>query len=147
MDPMARALHLMFTRCTDPAREDEFNRWYTHTHLPDLSVARGMVGARRYVNANPDPAQARYLAVYEFETDDIHAALAEMTELALQAFDRGRHIDCIEGAPAGNSTMGCQWREIEPTSLRPLEKLDYPGAPPAVREAMLALIASLRARR
>jgi hypothetical protein len=145
---MGRALHMIFTNCTDPAREEEFNRWYSHTHLPDLRVARGLLSARRFANANPDPGQARYLALYEFETDDVREALAELTELALLAFDRGRHIDCIDGVPAGNGTMGCQWRKIDPRALRPLEKLDYPPAPPAaVREAMLALIAELRRAR
>ena len=35
---MPTATYLVFTNCTDPARDEEFNRWYTHTHVPDLSA-------------------------------------------------------------------------------------------------------------
>ena len=144
---MARVLQTMFSNCTDPARELEFNRWYTHTHLPDLSHARGFVAARRFENAMPAPGAARYLAIYELEAASPERALAELTRLALQAFDRGRHIDCIAGVPAGNTPMGAFWREIEPTSLAPLERHDYPGASPAVRAAMLAFVEHLEGGR
>jgi hypothetical protein len=41
---MPRVLQILFSRCTDADREVEFNRWSTHTHLPDLSRAPGFVG-------------------------------------------------------------------------------------------------------
>ena len=71
---MARYNFLVFSNCTDPAREEEFNRWYTHIHVPDLSSAKGLVSARRYVNLEPD-AKAKYLAVYEFETENIDESM------------------------------------------------------------------------
>jgi hypothetical protein len=144
---VARVLQTMFSNCTDPARELEFNRWYTHTHLPDLSCARGFVAARRFENAMPAPGAARYLAIYELEADSPERALAELTRLALQAFDRGRHIDCIAGVPAGNTPMGALWREIEPASVAPLERHDYPGASRELRAAMLAFVDQLEGSR
>ena len=144
---MARVIQTMFSNCADPARELEFNRWYTHTHLPDLSCARGFVAARRFENAMPAPGAARYLAIYELESDSPERALAELTRLALQAFDRGRHIDCIAGVPAGNTPMGALWRAIDPASLAPLERHDYPGASPELRAAMLAFVDQLEGSR
>ena len=64
---MARYNFLVFSNCTDPSREEEFKRWYTHIHLPDLSSAKGLVSSKLYVDPEPD-SKAKYLAVYEFET-------------------------------------------------------------------------------
>jgi len=86
---MARILQILFSRCTDPDREIEFNRWYTHTHLPDLSAAPGFIGARRYANALPTPGAAPYMAMYELEVETANHALLSLTELALAAFDAG----------------------------------------------------------
>ena len=131
---MPRILQILFSRCTDPARELEFNRWYTHAHLPDLSAAPGFVSARRFSNALPAPGDAPYMAMYELETPNAATALRDLTTLALGAFDAGRHIDCIEGVSAGASPTGGQWQEIESSSLDPLPALDYPPAPPAIRQ-------------
>ncbi len=133
----------MFTRCTDPAREDEFNRWYTHVHLPDLSRAPGFVGARRWMDPDAAPGAARYMTVYEFDGMERADVLRETTRLALEAFERGRHIDCIDMAAPGPTAMGYQWVEIEPASVPQPDAVDYPPAPPEVREGMRALVASL----
>lgn len=139
-----RIQQIMFSNCTDPAREQEFNRWYSHTHLPDLGKAPGFVGARRYYNALPNRGAASYMAVYEFESDSPETVLSDLTRLALDAFDRGRHIDCIEGVSAGNSPLGSQWCEIDPDSLDPLTSHNYPPAPRLIRKQMLALIDTLQ---
>ncbi len=137
---MPRILQVLFSRCTDEDRELEFNRWYTHTHLPDLSRAPGFVSARRFENAFPTPGAAPYMAVYELDVPSATHALRDLTRLALEAFDTGRHIDCIEGVAAGNSPMGGQWQEIVPSSLEPLAEHDYPMAPPEIRVQMEAMI-------
>lgn len=142
---MARILQLMFSNCSEPARELEFNRWYSHTHLPDLSRAVGFLCARRFENASPTPGAARYLALYELEAASSERALAALTRLALEAFDAGRHIDCIEGVSAGNSPMGGLWREIDASALAPLERHAYPPAAPKLRESILAFLAQLEA--
>lgn len=141
---MPRFIQVMFSRCTAPERELEFNRWYTHVHLPDLSAAPGFVRARRFRNALPNPDSAPYLALYEVEGESAQQVLCDLTQLALGAFDTGRHIDCIEGLPAGNSPIGGQWQEIEPASLEPLLDPDYPLASPELRRRMLQMIETLR---
>lgn len=142
---MPRILQVLHSRCTNAAREHEFNRWYTHTHLPDLSAAKGFVSARRFANAMPVPESAPYMAIYELDVPSAQHALLELTRLALAAFDSGRHIDCIAGVAAGNTPMGGQWEEIDPAGLAPLPdaELTYPRAPAQTREAMLGLIEQL----
>ncbi len=140
---MPRILQVLFSRCTDPARELEFNRWYSHTHLPDLSRAPGFISARRFSNALPSPGAAPYMAVYELEARDANVVLRDLSRLALEAFDRGRHIDCIEGMPAGPAPTGGQWLEIDPSSLTPLAVHGYPPAPRQLRQYMVEFIERL----
>ena len=124
---MARYNFYVFSNCTDPSREEEFNRWYTHIHLPDLSHAKGLVSAKRYVDPDPD-SKAKYLAVYEFETDDIDASIASLYELAGACWGNGRHVDFIEGAPS-ISLPTVSYLEIDPDSLEPLGDVSYPTEP------------------
>ena len=142
---MPRILQVLFSRCADPARELEFNRWYTHTHLPDLSRVPGFVCARRFANALPAPDSAPYMAIYEIEAPNASRALHDLTALALEAFDRSRHIDCIEGVAAGGLPTGGQWQEIDSATLAPLEAHGYPPAPPEIRAYMVAEIERLAA--
>lgn len=60
---MPRAL-LVVDITIDPAREDEFNRWYDDEHIPEKRAAPGFYSARRFKHFT-DPH--RYLAVYEVE--------------------------------------------------------------------------------
>lgn len=123
---MSRGIFVAFTKCADPSREEEFNRWYTHTHLPDLSATKGFVSARRFVSRSPE-GEATYLAMYEFE-GDLDASVEDLTNRARAAFPLGRHIDCLAIAPI--SGLGA-FEEIDPASLKPLEVLDYPREPRA----------------
>ena len=130
---MPSATYLVFTNCTDPAREEEFNRWYTHTHVPDLSRAPGFVRARRFVKPDAGPGEAKYLCQYEFDSDDPGQSIRDLLRLAMRAFEVGRHIDCIEGAPPPGLATS-PFIEIESSTLEPLESLDYPtGVPETIR--------------
>ena len=133
---MATYNFYVFSNCTDPSREDEFNRWYTHIHLPDLSKAKGLVSAKRYVNPEAD-ATAKYLAVYEFETEDLDESIQSLYELAGAAWGNGRHVDFMVGAPS-ISLPTVTFQEIDPGSVGPMEDCDYPTEP---SEAVLASFA------
>ena len=136
---MPRATYLVFTSCTDPAREGEFNRWYTHTHVPDLSKASGFVRARRFVKPDAGPQEAKYLCQYEFDSDDPQASIRDLLKLALKAFEEGRHIDCIEGAPPPSAGSAPLLIEIDPSSLEPLAEHNYPReVPEGIRRAVEA---------
>ena len=68
---MAKWLLVAETNCTDAARETEFNEWYDKTHLPDVLETPGFIRAARYENTTPSEGKAKFLAIYEIETDDI----------------------------------------------------------------------------
>ena len=96
---MGTSLWMVTTRCTDPAREAEFNRWYDEVHLPDLLSVPHIVAAQRYTLAGP-PSQtepgAQYLAVYELDTDDPQAVVQTVfAEYSPQWRAAQRTIDCI----------------------------------------------------
>ncbi|WP_036555975.1 DUF4286 family protein [Nocardioides insulae] len=57
---------VVFTSPADPSREDEFNAWYTGTHVPEIvEKVDGISGAQRYQLGNGSPEGPRpYLALY-----------------------------------------------------------------------------------
>ena len=116
---MGKGIWVVFTNCTDPSRHEEFNRWYCHTHLPDLSASRGFVRARRYANAYPDEGPSQYLALYEFEDEDIPACVEDLRRNARETMLSGRHIDCLGVA---NLYM---FQEMEKGDFEPLGHVDY----------------------
>jgi hypothetical protein len=68
-------------------RDKEYNDWYTNVHLRDVLKVPGMVAAQRYKLgssqlASAAKAQWQYLAVYEMETDDPAATMAEIGKRA-----------------------------------------------------------------
>ena len=106
---------VVFTDCPDPARREEFERWYNHMHLPDLKDTKGLVRARRFTNMKPEEGPSQSMTFYEFETDDIDASIGELQTTAAMAFTKGRHIEIF-----GLAGM-YQFEEIDPASLKPLE--------------------------
>ena len=59
-------------------REDEYNDWYTNTHLHDVMKIPGFVAARRFKLSDgqlPVDTPYKYMAIYEIEADDIKSSL------------------------------------------------------------------------
>jgi hypothetical protein len=79
---MARHVFVVFSEPAE-GQEDEYNDWYSNTHIHDLLKIPGLVRASRYVlsenvvtptgpNASPAaPSGQKYLALYEIEADDV----------------------------------------------------------------------------
>jgi hypothetical protein len=66
--------HNIFLVQSDPVlgREDEYNRWYTEQHLPEVLALPGFVAAQRFRTADFQrpgnaPAHYRYIAIYEID--------------------------------------------------------------------------------
>jgi hypothetical protein len=61
------------------ARDAEFNRWYDGEHVGHVLAVPGFVASARYrvVDAH-GPRRFRYCTVFEIETDDLAATLAEL---------------------------------------------------------------------
>ena len=91
---MARYLLFAFSDCKDPAKEEEFNRWYDTMHVPDMLEVPGMISATRWVAAQPQEGQQRkYLAMYELETDSIEAFDDKVRERGMRTLKEGRFSD------------------------------------------------------
>jgi hypothetical protein len=60
-----------------PDRVDEYNRWYTEVHIPEVCSLPGFVGATRY---EPVDADAPYVALYELDLDDLASAMTLLGE-------------------------------------------------------------------
>lgn len=59
---------LVVTVEVDPAREDEFNRWYDEEHIPEKRATPGFRSARRFRHHE---GGGRYLAVYEIDDPSV----------------------------------------------------------------------------
>jgi hypothetical protein len=64
---MTSEVILVTTADISPGAEEEFNRWYNETHLPDVLACPGFISGTRYECVQGQP---RYLAVYELESED-----------------------------------------------------------------------------
>ena len=94
---MPRAVLVVVTNCSDPAREAEFNDWYTNTHVPDILQLPGFVAATRYeIVGQPRQGQGKFLALYEMEAEEPAAALAGVWKAVPELTARGRMFDGLE---------------------------------------------------
>lgn len=93
---------LAITNCSDPSKEDEFNYWYNHIHVPDVTgfgVFRHML---RYINANPKPGEGKYLATCEIGQDDVLGAFATaLPEMRARLREQGRYSPLLQGVVPG----------------------------------------------
>jgi hypothetical protein len=75
---MPKGIMLVQTRPSEPAREDEYNKWYSGTHIPEVCAVPGIIGARRYKLRGGDGEEPTYLAIYELDADDLMAPVREL---------------------------------------------------------------------
>lgn len=96
---MPKGIMVVQSRPSDPGREDEFNDWYTNTHLPEIRAVPGFVAARRYRvhDGGADPSARSYLAIYEIEADDLAGPIQELA--ARSAAGRVQHSDVLQTDP------------------------------------------------
>jgi hypothetical protein len=127
---MSRYVMNFYTRCTDPAREDEFNSWYSHVHVPELACVEGVTDARRYICTDPR-CEAKYLAVYELETKDLAESMKRFFSIVRSSFESGRHIDCVESATTVNTPLVGIYKEMLPDEVARLPLREYPKRVPA----------------
>lgn len=79
---MAKRYTYVFFVNAVAGKDDAFNTWYTDQHVPDVLKVPGFVCANRYKltdvgTMGPEP-QHRYLTIYEVETDNPEAVLADL---------------------------------------------------------------------
>ncbi len=65
----ASAMRIVGNNCGDPAKEAEFNDWYTNDHILFLMRSRFVIGAERYQRIGDDEKYPKYLAIYWCENE------------------------------------------------------------------------------
>ena len=93
---MPRAILLVLSRCTDAAREAEFNDWYNRVHIPDIFQAPGILSCFRYENTHRKEGEPHYLALYEFASDDARTIMQGLNKVMEAKRREGRISDCYE---------------------------------------------------
>jgi len=106
---MAKGILLVHTAAAD-GKDQEYNDWYNDVHLVDILKLAGFTSARRFkrMDADHDPP---YLAIYEVEADDLHAAQAAIGA-GVQSGEV-RMADVISMDPAPSMVLYEQVYELE----------------------------------
>jgi len=61
-------------------REDDYNDWYTNTHVAEVTAIPGFTGAQRFrlvPGEGPQPDH-RYLAIYDIESENVGEVMQEL---------------------------------------------------------------------
>ncbi|MFC2012388.1 hypothetical protein ACFLVU_04595 [Chloroflexota bacterium] len=90
---MEKHILVVALNCSDPAKEGEFNEWYNTIHLPDVLETPGFVRATRWQHTDPKEGDAKFLALYDIETEDIQATMKAMGENLTKKREQGRMSD------------------------------------------------------
>ncbi|HEY93550.1 MAG TPA: hypothetical protein G4O15_01255 [Dehalococcoidia bacterium] len=92
---MARFILEVRTNCNDPEKEIEYNEWYNNIHLPDVLETPGVIRATRYENTDPTEGEAKFVAIYEIETDDIDSFMDTLNSNIQKKREAGRMNDLL----------------------------------------------------
>jgi hypothetical protein len=70
-----------------PGKEEEFNRWYDHIHVPNIIEGGDFVSAQRFElspkhfgGGTPALLTRQFLVIFAIETNDLEASLAEVNK-------------------------------------------------------------------
>ncbi len=143
---MPRWLMMVATRCTDAAREAEFNDWYDRIDVPDVLEVPGYQRARRgelvdraVPAQSPLPTIGQYVALYNIDSRAIDKTIIDMLMMARRMDERGR------GTPLIRVTERAYYREYAPLRAAPgkskpsgglyvfVERVDCCATPAATR--------------
>ena len=92
---MAKWILVVGTNCVDAAREAEYNEWYDKTHFPDVLEVPGFIKATRYESNEPAEGEAKFLAIYEIETDDIDGFMKKHADNMKRKRTEGRFSELL----------------------------------------------------
>lgn len=65
--PAHKIMQIVASEST-PDKEEDFSEWYSETHLPMLFGYEGVKRASRYQLMGDNDKNARFLAIYEFDS-------------------------------------------------------------------------------
>jgi hypothetical protein len=84
-----KGLLLAITNCTDPSKEEEFNSWYNHMHVPDVTAPSIFRHALRFVNTDASAPVGQYVATYETNWEDVAQAMPAHRQASVKLRERG----------------------------------------------------------
>jgi hypothetical protein len=84
-----KGLLLAITNCMDPSKEEEFNAWYNHMHVPDVTAPGIFRHALRFVNTDSSSQAGQYVATYETNWEDVAQAMPVHREASMKLRERG----------------------------------------------------------
>jgi hypothetical protein len=101
---MPKAILVVQSGPVSAEREDEYNSWYDHTHLGEVCQVPGFTGARRFRLSDQglapnEPGTPSYVAIYEMDTDDLHAAMQELVIRATDGRIKMSDAMCMDPMP------------------------------------------------
>lgn len=85
------------------------------------------------------PPTRVYLAVYEFDSDDLERSVDELLELSYRSYRLGRHFEAIKPVTEALPKPAI-WSEIRTDDLEPLVSVDYPTSSAALDEFVFTRI-------
>ncbi len=91
-----RGILMVMLNCEDPAKEQEFNKWYADVHIPDILSTGAFHTAYRYESLDPDTSNGKYLAIYETDYSDPSKAGDELIKQRPDWEQRGRLLSGTE---------------------------------------------------
>jgi hypothetical protein len=127
---------------SDPGREVQFNDWYDNMHVPDALSSPGIVRARRFQAPGFRDGRAKYLAVYEIDSDDIDETMRVRLAIRAEEVKRGRasssfpHLSfslwrdvlwqqLSEHRAPGNAAGGEKWVSLVESNCDPLREAEF----------------------
>lgn len=61
----AAVILVVGTTCTEPGKDQEFNRWFNEVHIPEVLKVPGMLSAERFESIDTPSDFPKYLAIYQ----------------------------------------------------------------------------------
>jgi hypothetical protein len=102
------AVGLFMVRATiAKEREEAFNRWYNHEHLPQVLRYNGAVSGRRYRRLSGDD-QYEYMALYEFASEQVLQQFLQSDALKELRAEYDKHFGSV------SERVGNGWVQVFP---------------------------------
>jgi hypothetical protein len=94
----ARTGHILtHVLCTDPARVDEWDRWYDDVHVPDMLSCGAFSAMSRWRRLSPVAVGPNHLTLYDVATPMVDEAVARSAATLAEVVAAGRKHECHTG--------------------------------------------------
>lgn len=86
-----------------PKVEDKFNKWYNEVHIPMLLKCKAIKAVTRLRRIGDDSSYPKYLAVYEYDSQQGYETFGEGPELAAA-------LEEMKASWPNNEGLDFKWR-------------------------------------